>query len=113
MIRLPMAATTIGVIALACGSAISAPVINVPADGKKHKITYNDETFKIRITGNKISILHIPTLMGRKRGPLVRDWNRAVARAATGCELQDEYVDPASLALDAMLVCPAVSAPTL
>ncbi|MDH2135361.1 hypothetical protein N5J77_30030 [Sphingobium yanoikuyae] len=89
-------------------TGLSDGTFPIPADGKKHKVTYNDETFKIRITGNKISILHIPTLMGRKRGPIVRDWNREVARAATGCELRDEYMDPMSLALDAILVCPAV-----
>jgi len=92
-------------------TGLSDGTFPIPADGKKHKVTYNDETFKIRITGNKISILHIPTLMGRKRGPLVREWNREVARAATGCELHDEYVDPASLALDAILVCPAGQQP--
>jgi len=86
--------------------ATTAPTINVPADGKRHKVTYNGESYKVRITSNKISVFHIPTIMGRKRGTIIRDWNREVARAATGCDLDDEYVDPASLTLDAVLVCP-------
>lgn len=86
--------------------AIAAPTINVPADGKKHKIAYNGESYKVRITGNKISVFHIPTLAGRKRGAIIRDWNREVARAATGCDLRDEFVDPGSLTLEADLVCP-------
>ncbi|MEC3950997.1 hypothetical protein [Sphingobium sp. HWE2-09] len=86
--------------------ATAAPTINVPADGKRHKIAYNGKSYKVRITGNKISVYHIPTLTGRKRGTIIRDWNREVARTATGCDLDDEYVDPASLTLDAVLVCP-------
>lgn len=93
-------------------SVTVTPTINVPADGKKHKIAYNGESYKVRIIGNKISVFHIPTLAGRKRGTIIRDWNREVARAVTGCDLHDEYVDPASLALDAILACPAGNGPS-
>lgn len=113
MSRLTTLAIIMALAGLASGPTIAAPTINVPADGKKHKIAYNGESYKVRITGNKISVFHIPTLAGRKRGAIIRDWNREVARAATGCDLHDEYVDPASLALDAILVCPADSVPTL
>ncbi|WP_311270267.1 hypothetical protein [Sphingobium sp. WCS2017Hpa-17] len=105
MIRLPVLAFTMASVALTA-PAIAAPTINVPADGKKHKIAYNGESYKVRITGNKISVYHIPTMMGRKRGAIIRDWNREVARAATGCDLRDEFVDPGSLTLEADLVCP-------
>ena len=77
----------------------------VPADGKKHKLQHNGETFEVRTSGDKITVYHIPTIFGRKRGSIVRDWNRAVARLASGCDIDDEYVDPFSLQLQANLIC--------
>ena len=77
----------------------------VPADGKKHKLQHNGETFEVRNYGDKITVYHIPTFFGRKRGAIIRDWNREVARITSGCDIDDEYVDPMSLALEADLVC--------
>lgn len=82
---------------------------SVPPDGKKHKLKHNDETFEVRNFGNKITVYHIPTFFGRKRGSIVRDWNREVARLSTGCDIRDEYVDPYSLQLQADLVCQPVA----
>jgi len=107
MIRLPILAIITATAGLASTPASGAPSISIPADGKKHKVAYNGESYKVRITSNKISVYHIPTVTGRKRGAIIRDWNREVARAATDCDLHDEFVDPGSLTLEADLVCPA------
>ena len=84
----------------------SATDYYVPVDGKKHKVKHEGETYKVKRFGNKVWVYHVPTLAGRKRGAIIRDWNREVALLATGCSLADEYVDPMSLALEADLVCP-------
>ena len=81
----------------------------VPADGKKHKLQHNGETFEVRNYGDKISVYHIPSFFGRKRGAIVRDWNREVARLTSGCDIDDEYVDPFSLQLQANLICHPVA----
>lgn len=81
----------------------------VPADGKKHKLQHNGETFEVRNSGDKITVYHIPTVFGRKRGAIIRDWNREVARLTSGCDIDDEYVDPMSLRLEADLICPSTA----
>ena len=87
----------------------SAQPMLVPADGKKHKLQHNGETFEVRNFGDKITVYHIPTIFGRKRGSIVRDWNRQVARLTSGCDIDDEYVDPFSLQLQANLICHPVA----
>ncbi|MEV5024231.1 hypothetical protein MRBLMA1_004134 [Sphingobium sp. LMA1-1-1.1] len=91
--------------AVAWAAATSAGATTVPADGKKHKVKHEGETYEVKNFGKKVWVYHVPTVFGRKRGAIIRDWNREVAQLVTGCTLADEYVDPMSLALEADLVC--------
>ena len=92
-------------VAVAWAAMANAQTTSVPADGKKHKLQHNGETFEVRNYGDKITVYHIPTIFGRKRGSIIRDWNREVARLTSGCDINDEYVDPFSLQLQANLIC--------
>lgn len=105
MIRLPILAIITATAGLAADPAIAAPTINVPADGKKHKLSYQGDTFKIRWKGDQISVDRMEKFGKNNTGPQVRESMREVARQLTGCALKDEFYTFMTFRLEATLVC--------
>lgn len=105
MIRLPILAIITATAGIASSPAIAAPSISIPADGKKHKLSYQGDTFKIRWKGDQISVDRMEKLGKNNTSPQVRESMREVARQVTGCALKDEFYTFMTFRLEATLVC--------
>lgn len=105
MSRLPTLAIITALTGLASAPASGAPSISIPADGKKHKLSYQGDTFKIRWKGDQISVDRMEKFGKNNTSPQVRESMREVARQVTGCGLKDEFYTFMTFRLEATLVC--------
>ncbi|PHP19794.1 hypothetical protein CG471_10590 [Sphingobium sp. IP1] len=95
---------SIATICLAVPTFANGPLA-VLADGKKHKLSYQGDTFKIRWKGDQISVDRMEKFGKNNTSPQVRESMREVARRVTGCALKEEFYTFMTFRLEATLVC--------
>jgi hypothetical protein len=92
------------ILLLAGAANIPAP-LSVPADGKKHKVNFENNTYKVTINGDQISVHRAAKIFKNNTSAEVRAAMRKVAIEISKCRIKDEYFTFWTFTLEATIDC--------